>query len=128
MDRIVGQWRERAKYDLETARGMIRIRKYLYAVFMCQQAVEKLLKACLASLGKGAFPIHNLPRLAQEAGLFESCEGQDAGLLLELTPFAIKARYGEYKRKLSELCDRKTAVSYVARTERMAKWLIHQLG
>lgn len=82
---------------------MIKIRKYLYAVFMCQQAVEKLLKAILSSQGKSVFPIHNLARLARDAAIFEDCERIDAGLLAELTPFSIKARYGEHKQSLSEL-------------------------
>ena len=128
MDPIVRKWLEHAQYDLETARGMIKIRKYLYTAFMCQQAVEKLLKAVLTGQNKAVYPIHNLPRLAQEAGLFEDCEKVEAGLLAELTPFSIKARYGEYKKKLAELCDRKKAKYYLQRTERMFRWLTQQLA
>lgn len=107
---------------------MVRIRKYLYAAFMCQQSLEKLLKAILAKRDKVPLPVHNLARLAKEAGLFDSCETVDAGLLDELTPFCIKARYGEYKKSLSELCDRRMARLYVKRTEKMFRWLTNQLG
>lgn len=128
MDAIVRQWLERAKYDLETARGMIRIRKYLYTAFMCQQSLEKLLKAILSDQKKNPPPIHNLPRLAELAGLLKQCNTNDAGLLAELTPFSIKARYGEYKKKLSEICDRRTALDYLQRTERMFRWLTQQVS
>jgi len=123
MDRLIHQWLERVKYDLETARGMIKIRKYLYAAFMCQQTLEKLLKAVIVSQGKTPLPIHNLPRLAQEADFWDECESRDPGFLAELTPFCVKARYGEYKRRLSELCNAKTAKNYLERTEKMNRWL-----
>lgn len=42
------RWRERAEYDLETAEAMITTARYIYAVFMCQQAVEKSFKALIA--------------------------------------------------------------------------------
>ena len=126
MDIIVKQWQERAQYDLETAHGMIKIRKYLYAAFMCQQALEKLLKGLLAHQNKNIFPIHNLPRLAQEVGIFDLCEEKESGLLAELTPFCIKARYGEYKKKLSELCDQEMAKNYLQSTERLFRWLLKQ--
>lgn len=122
------QWIERARYDFETAKGMLTIRKYLYAAFMCQQAVEKMLKAILTSQGATVYPIHNLSRLAQLAGLLELCDAHDTGLLAELTPYCIKARYGEYKRKLSELCNRATAQRFVKRTDRMLLWLEKKIG
>lgn len=95
---------------------------------MCQQALEKLLKAALARQKKSIFPIHNLPRLAVEARIFEACEQKDPGLLAELTPYCVKARYGEYKRHLSELCSHTLAMQLVARTERMFKWLQRRIG
>jgi len=32
-------WAELSDYDLETAEGMIQIRRYLYVGFMCHQAI-----------------------------------------------------------------------------------------
>ncbi len=37
-------WRDIAVYDLETADAMLVSGRYLYVVFMCQQAAEKLVK------------------------------------------------------------------------------------
>ncbi len=128
MDSITQQWIERAKYDLDTAKGMLTIRKYLYAVFMCQQALEKILKAILSHQKRAIYPIHNLARLAQEAKIFDECENKEPGLLAELTPFCIKARYGEYKKSLSELCNRKTAEDYYQKTRKLFLWLIQQIN
>ncbi len=38
-------WIACAEYDLETARSMFDSARYLYVVFMCHLALEKLLKA-----------------------------------------------------------------------------------
>ena len=35
-------WEDIAEYDLVTAEAMLFSGRYLYVVFMCQQAVEKL--------------------------------------------------------------------------------------
>lgn len=128
MKSVTQKWIERATYDLQTARGMIVIRKYLYAAFMCQQALEKLLKGLLSSQDKQPYPIHNLLKLATDAGVLEECEKYAPRLLADLNPYCVKARYGDYKHKLSELCDRKTAISLVERTEGMFKWLQKKIG
>jgi HEPN domain-containing protein len=56
MDRIVEKWIERAEYDLETARAMLHARRYLYVAYICQQSIEKALKALIAHKN-----IENLP-------------------------------------------------------------------
>lgn len=38
-------WIESADYDLETAQHMLATGRYLYVVFMCHLALEKILKA-----------------------------------------------------------------------------------
>ena len=59
MDRVVAHWVERAKYDLETAKVMLETERYLYVGYMCQQAVEKILKAMIAQKNKETLPVHN---------------------------------------------------------------------
>jgi HEPN domain-containing protein len=38
-------WIDLAVYDLETARHMLATGRYLYVVFLCRLALEKMLKA-----------------------------------------------------------------------------------
>ena len=45
MTTIPEQWAERANYDLDTARAMLKSERYIYVLFCCQQAVEKALKS-----------------------------------------------------------------------------------
>ena len=37
-------WLDIAQYDFDTAESMLKSGRWLYVVFMCQQAVEKLVK------------------------------------------------------------------------------------
>ncbi|NJD04595.1 MAG: HEPN domain-containing protein [Ruminiclostridium sp.] len=46
-------WEEYAQYDLDTAEVMFDTGRYLYSVFMCQQAVEKIVKGHICSLYRG---------------------------------------------------------------------------
>jgi HEPN domain-containing protein len=39
-----GYWLETAQYDLDTADAMFASGRWVYVVFMCQQAIEKLVK------------------------------------------------------------------------------------
>jgi len=41
----VKSWVDASRYDLETARALLGARRYLYVLFMCQQSLEKVLKA-----------------------------------------------------------------------------------
>lgn len=91
--------------------------------FMCQQAIEKGIKAVLARHNERIPLIHNLRKLAIMAKLENGMTEEQIDLLEQLTPFVIKARYGSYKRRLSELCDREKAMEFIGRTERFIKWL-----
>jgi len=64
------QWAERARYDLDTARAMLQSQRFLYVLFCCQQAIEKMLKAVIASR-TGELPprSHNLMQLTRHANL-----------------------------------------------------------
>lgn len=66
----VKSWVDASRYDLETARAMLQARRYLYVLFKCQQALEKLLKAHVTAR-TAKFPprIHSLLRLIELAVL-----------------------------------------------------------
>ena len=90
MDKYVSQWLERSNYDLETAKAMLDAGRYLYVAYMCQQAIEKLLKAIIAQHGKENLPIHNLNRLAELAELRRELAAEQVDLLAELTAYKVK--------------------------------------
>jgi HEPN domain-containing protein len=101
--------------------------RYLYVAYMCQQAVEKLLKALIAQQDKENLPIHNLNRLAELAGIASALDPEQFDFLAELTPYSIEARYGDYKEGLSEIINEQTAREVYRRTQGIFEWLYRKL-
>ena len=61
MNKQVNDWVMAAEYDFQTAQAMLETRRYLYVTFMCQQTIEKTLKA-IYTYKKNEIPprTHNL--------------------------------------------------------------------
>lgn len=102
---------------------MLSARRYLYVAFMCQQALEKILKAIIVEGGGEILRTHNLVRLAELAGAYPEMNEDQQDFLADLTPFAIEARYGDYRSKLSEIIDRKKAGKYLIKAQKVYQWL-----
>lgn len=128
MDKIVAHWIERANYDMETAKIMLDSARYLYVTYMCQQAIEKILKAIIAAQDKENLPIHNLNRLAEIAELKNQLNRDQFDFLAELTPYCIEARYGDYKESLSEIVNREKAREVYNKTIEIFKWLSQKVN
>lgn len=127
MDRIVAHWVERSKYDLDTAKAMLNTGRYLYVGYMCQQAIEKLLKAMIAQQDKENLPIHNLNRLAEVAEIADLLSSEQSTFLAELTPFCIEARYGDFKESLSEIINKEMAGLTYLKTLEMFEWFYQKI-
>lgn len=122
----VAYWRELARYDLETAVAMFRSRRYLYVLFVCQQAIEKMLKALVVRV-TGELPprTHRLMRLADMARLPLSESQID--LLRRLSAFYIESRYPSDAVSLVTTLDRAAAQDYLQQTRELFRWLAAQL-
>jgi HEPN domain-containing protein len=127
MDKIVAHWVERSQYDLDTAKIMLDTGRYLYVAYMCQQTVEKILKALIAQQGKENFPIHNLNRLAEIADISNELTPEQFNFIAELTPYHIEARYGDYKESLSEIINEKKAQQVYKKTREIYKWIYQKI-
>jgi len=127
MDKIIEHWVERSQYDLDTAKIMLDTGRYLYVAYMCQQTVEKILKALIAQQGKENFPIHNLNRLAEIADISNELTPEQFNFIAELTPYHIEARYGDYKDRLSEIINKKKAEQVYTKTREIHKWIYQKI-
>jgi len=127
-DKYFMHWLERSRYDLETAKAMLDSRRYLYVAYMCQQAVEKLLKAMIVRLGKQSVPVHNLNRLAELAAVLKDLTREHVDLLSELTAYNIEARYGDYRSSLLEIINADKAEIIYRRTMEFVEWLYRKIN
>lgn len=115
-------WLDQGRYDLDTARAMLRSKRYLYVLFCCQQALEKALKALVARK-TGELPprLHHLVRLADAAGLtLAESQGE---FLRELSAYYIQTRYPEDISSLSSAVKAPEVRRVLEKTEEAFGWL-----
>lgn len=116
------QWLQKAKYDIETARAMLKAERYEYVLFCCQQAVEKSLKAIIADRTKKMPPrLHNLIALSDTAGL--AVDDVRADVMRALTDYYIDSRYPEIAGGQEGGVDRQLAEEFLGKTEGLLRWL-----
>jgi len=107
---------------------MLKTKRYLYVGFMCQQAVEKLLKALIASRKRSAPPrSHDLLRLAKDSGIIGEFSGEQIEFCAMLTPFCIETRYAEERERLAKLANASLARELLKKTKGLLKWLNQRL-
>lgn len=122
----VQSWIDVSRYDLDTAKAMLHSRRYLYVLFMCQQSLEKMLKAHVTARS-GEFPprIHNLVRLEDAAGLH--CTPEEKALLERLSLYYIQTRYPPEIKALSKSVKKSLARDLFQQAEALWKKLRRQL-
>ncbi len=126
MKKSVALWFERAQYDLESARLMMENGRYLYVVFMCQQAVEKLLKGIIQEKTDALPPYtHNLTLLAKYIDLSLSEEQFD--FLALLNRYYLNTRYPDHKQKLADNIDQKKTHQILKSSEELYQCLLKEL-
>ncbi|MFH1653232.1 MAG: HEPN domain-containing protein [Pseudomonadota bacterium] len=126
MKNITEKWMSLAKYDLESAEVMLKAEKYLYVAFMCQQSVEKHLKAYLTESHSSPPPYtHNLNVLAELTKIdFAESELE---LLSLLTRYYINARYPGVKEKLSKTINKSIATNLFNNAKEIIRCLKKEL-
>lgn len=91
---IIAHWRKGAADALEMAALAFQAAKYDHALFNCQLAVEKALKAGIMERTGQPHPrIHNLGQLAALAG--GKWTPQEQQMFDDLSAFAVAARYDD---------------------------------
>lgn len=127
MEKPVKNWIATSNYDMRTAEAMHKSGRYIYVVFMCHLAMEKMLKALLANKYPEILPpkIHNLINLAQKAEVTPPDDLKD--FLQRIDNVSITTRYPEDLRRLSKEFDQLTARLILSNTRKMLKWLKQHL-
>ena len=119
-------WLERSQYDWETAKAMLESGRYIYVAFMCQQAIEKRLKAYIEDKGMTPPRIHNLINLSKMVEVYGFMPDNIKDFLEELTSYYLDSRYKEDIAKLVAFMNRDRAEGYLQKTEEVLQWLIQK--
>ena len=111
-----------AQYDIDTAEHMFKTGRYIYVVFMCHLAIEKMLKAVAAEANDTVPPrTHNLLYLTKLAGITFS-EPQFE-FISKINNASIVTRYPEDFSRLIEAYPENIVSSYLERTKEVITWL-----
>jgi HEPN domain-containing protein len=124
---ISQRWLKRVIYDLDTAKAMLQTGRLIYAVFMCQQSIEKCFKALLASQDKEIIPLHNLRRLTELTEVISELDGTMLMKLDFLSHYYIDTRYQEDLDQLSKEITESVAQDFIQFSEDLITWLCQKM-
>jgi HEPN domain-containing protein len=121
---------EKVKYGIELSNNDFAVAKTLmknghnlYAGFMCQQAIEKVLKGYFAKVKNDTPPFkHDLEYLAQQSGLYNLLNEGQISFLETLNPLNIEARYPDYKNKTAQYLTNERTHTIFEQTKELLKW------
>lgn len=128
-------WEIKAYYDLETARAMFQTGRYLYVVFMAQQAIEKLTKGLyVLYLEREPARTHNIWVIFKEIldnnqvdlnsdKPFEAELDEIKSFFSDLLFYYIAERYPDYKQQISSSISEDKARKLLYKTEEVFLWL-----
>ena len=120
-------WLDRVAYDIDTAKAMLQTDRLIYAIFMCQQSLEKCFKALLAYKDKEIIPIHNLRRLAELAEVIHEMDEPTLEKLDFLSSYYVNARYKEDLQQLSRGITESVARDFIQFSEGVIAWLCQKI-
>jgi HEPN domain-containing protein len=120
-------WLDVAEYDLKTAEAVFASGRWVYVAFMCQQAIEKLLKELSILYLDDHVPyIHSLGEITAkfEDRLPNPISGERQSLFDRLTAYYISGRYPKYKEKISMSIDQDEAEDLLNKSRETFSWLL----
>lgn len=125
--KIIQMWLDRVVYDMDTAKAMLQAGRWIYSIFMCQQSLEKCLKALIAYQDKEIIPIHNLRRLAEIASIIHEFDESTLVKLDFLSNYYINARYKEDLNQLSKGINETLVQDFIQFSEGTIAWLCQKM-
>ena len=115
-------WIASAEYDLDTAKALFEAERYVYVIFMCHLALEKMLKAHVTEVIQAEpAKTHSLEYLIRKGKLDPPPEMRE--FLGKITSQSVPTRYpGNFGEFLAGLTP-EVAEQYLRSTEEIMRWL-----
>jgi HEPN domain-containing protein len=115
-------WLSQVDYDLETAEHMLNTGRYIYTIFMCHLALEKVLKAVVSEVTQKLPPrTHDLISLVALAGLSPSQEHTD--FIGRLNSASVATRYPDDLSRLVSAYPGPVAREYLEKAREVVAWI-----
>jgi HEPN domain-containing protein len=111
-----------SEYDFISAKHMPETGRYVYVIFMCHMAIEKLMKAIVAEITDKVPPkTHNLIYLIKLANLNVPQDIFD--FISKINNASVVTRYPEDFKRLIEDYPEDIAKEYLKNTKKALQWL-----
>ena len=112
------EWLKQAEYDMDTAKAMLKTGRYIYAVFMCHLAIEKVIKGTYSKIIKKDPPrTHDLVYLSELITL--DLTENLTGFLDSLNDVSIPTRYPDELEKLVQQYSKERTKKILKQTEEL---------
>ena len=122
MNRAIDNWVKSSEYDIKTAEALYKSKRFVYVIFMCHLAVEKMLKAIVSYKTKKIPPkTHDLFYLTKLASF--DIPDNHTPILMHLNEASVPTRYPEDIIKIAKAYNRQAASRYLKETKGLLKWL-----
>lgn len=117
----IKRWHEQSRRDFQAAENNFNSEDFYVAAFLCQQSVEKALKALFLLEKNGEVPqSHSLIYLAQNTSISKSFYP----FLRELTPKFIDTRYPDASVDLpSNIYDEENTKKILEKSKEVLEWI-----
>jgi len=127
MKKEVKNWLDSAQYDLDTAEHMLQTGRYIYTIFMCHLALEKILKAKVEEMaGKTPPKTHDLEYLVGLADLFPDEEMEK--FIAEISNLSVVTRYpSDFQAMLNDFSQARVE-SILTKTKEVFQWIKKSLA
>ena len=122
-----GYWLDSAEYDLNVANGLLANGHWLYVAFMCQQAVEKLVKGLYVLYVDDDVPrTHRIQAIVLkfESQLPSAVPVETWELFATLSSCYLNNRYTDYKQAMASQIKEQEARALHSQTKEVFAWLL----
>jgi HEPN domain-containing protein len=127
MKKEVKNWLDSAQYDLETADQMFKTGRYIYTIFMCHLALEKILKAKVEEVtGKTPPKTHDLEYLVGIAELFPDKDTEMS--IAEISNLSVVTRYPSDFQSMVIDFSRDRVALILSKTKETFEWIMKSLA
>jgi HEPN domain-containing protein len=111
------KWLDKALSDLDVAKDMFKLKKYEYAAFWCQQAVEKALKALQIEKESRFDKVHDLVMLSEKI----NAPHEVKNICKKLTSAYTYARYPDVQSDKEDM--KGISQDFIKGAEKVISWI-----
>ena len=121
-------WLSYAQIDMDSSKTMLDSARWFYTIFMCQQAIEKLIKGLYVLYIDDDVPrLHDINSILDrfKDKMPHQLPGEYDKLFDTLSQFYLKSRYPDYTSSLSKLTTAESAQSVYKKTKEAYEWFLN---